>query len=268
MLQCRTTLPLSVSCGRLYDIRRKVRITLTAGALHSPVWLQQFSKFEEDWTILIADEENGSDQQSEASYNQRGIKRSVFMEWAPGAQLHFASGPPWVGFRARVFRNPIHLPLRTVVGHEACQCNTSAKALCMHYSILNVNSVRPFCPRRVGFGGRERKIPWPQSQLRRLWNRVSGCGKASKPLLSTGTQKVSLIALHVILAHVLQGGGDQMSMNETNQLTGRLTGRGWWVLDLVSPASVSVVRAVSLWYHVHLCALSREHQRVLCENEV
>lgn len=43
------------------------------------------------------------------------------------------------------------------MGHKACQCSTSAKALDMHYSILNVDSGGAFLP-----------------QERRLWREQSG----------------------------------------------------------------------------------------------
>lgn len=49
---------------------------------------------------------------------------------------------------------------------------------------------------------------------------------------------MSLTALHVILAHDLQGGEDQMMMYEMKQLTGRVTERSGPLSD-VSPSCVT-----------------------------
>lgn len=148
-VQCWAYLPQPMSPGRLHDIK---------GQNHTQnLWPEQFSKYEDDWLNYpdISVEENCS------SFMLSERHRSLSVHWvSTWSTVTFCHRPSMSGF--------IHLPLWTVVGHEACQCNTSAKALCMHYSILNVDSRWPFCPRRPDRGGREKKIPWPRTQLHRL----------------------------------------------------------------------------------------------------
>lgn len=98
----------------------------------------------------------------------------------------FCLRPSMSGIWSECISKLVHLTQWTAVGHKVCQCDTRAKALCMHYSILNVDSGWPFCPRRVNCGEREGKIPRPKSQLHRLWNQVSRCDKASKPSYRQG----------------------------------------------------------------------------------
>lgn len=123
----------------------KVRITLRARTFYSTHRIEHFSKYEEDWLKYpdITVEKNGS--------------RFISSERHRSLSVHWVSTWSTVTFCLRLHERSRLSSLWTVAGYKACQCNTSAKALCMHYSTLNVDSGWPFCPRRPDFGGREKK---------------------------------------------------------------------------------------------------------------
>lgn len=152
-VQCWAYLPRPMSPGRLHDIKGQNH-TQNLNILFYPL----------TWALL-----------SSLKIWGRLANLSRYFCWGKLLELYISLGVHWVSTWSTVtfclrpsMSGFIHLPLWAVVGHEACQCNTSAKALCMHYSILNVDSRWPFCPRRPDRGGREKKIPWPRTQLHRL----------------------------------------------------------------------------------------------------